>query len=203
MRAYWERGFLGGTSGKEHTWQCRECKRCVSHLSVRRIPWRRAGQPTPVFLPGESHGQRSLEGHGSMGSQRVGHYWSSLALTHTESETGGLGKTHVIEVCEKRARSLHFMLIEKGRQGNFQLRYDLVFIIKKLFWLLWGDVTTEWGGTEVQTVGPVMRLFLVAIQVRDVDSLDQKKKKKKNPINACYSFCACCVHLLQVGSASD
>ena len=25
-----------------------------------RIPWRRAWQPTPVFLPGESHGQRSL-----------------------------------------------------------------------------------------------------------------------------------------------
>ena len=29
---------------------------------VRKIPWRRAWQPTPVFLPGESHGQRSLEG---------------------------------------------------------------------------------------------------------------------------------------------
>ena len=29
---------------------------------VRKIPWRRAGQPTPVFLPGESHGQRSLAG---------------------------------------------------------------------------------------------------------------------------------------------
>ena len=26
-----------------------------------KIPWRRAWQPTPVFLPGESHGQRSLE----------------------------------------------------------------------------------------------------------------------------------------------
>ena len=29
---------------------------------VRKIPWRRAWQPTPVFLPGESHGQRSLVG---------------------------------------------------------------------------------------------------------------------------------------------
>ena len=29
---------------------------------VRKIPWRRAWQPTPVFLPGESHGQRSLAG---------------------------------------------------------------------------------------------------------------------------------------------
>ena len=30
---------------------------------VGKIPWRRAGQPTPVFLPGESHGQRSLAGY--------------------------------------------------------------------------------------------------------------------------------------------
>ena len=29
---------------------------------VRKIPWRRKWQPTPVFLPGESHGQRSLAG---------------------------------------------------------------------------------------------------------------------------------------------
>ena len=28
-----------------------------------KIPWRRAWQPTPVFLPGEYHGQRSLEGY--------------------------------------------------------------------------------------------------------------------------------------------
>ena len=28
---------------------------------VKKIPWRRAWQPTPVFLPGDSHGQRSLE----------------------------------------------------------------------------------------------------------------------------------------------
>jgi len=30
--------------------------------SVRKIPWRRAWQPTPVFLPGESHEQRILVG---------------------------------------------------------------------------------------------------------------------------------------------
>ena len=30
---------------------------------VRKITWRRAWQPTPVFLPGESHGQRSLAGY--------------------------------------------------------------------------------------------------------------------------------------------
>ena len=30
---------------------------------VRKIPWRRAWPPTPVFLSGESHGQRSLAGY--------------------------------------------------------------------------------------------------------------------------------------------
>ena len=30
---------------------------------VRRIPWRRAWQPTPVFLPEEAHGQRTLAGY--------------------------------------------------------------------------------------------------------------------------------------------
>ena len=34
---------------------------------VRKIPWRRAWQPTPVFLLGESHGQRSLAGYSSWG----------------------------------------------------------------------------------------------------------------------------------------
>ena len=31
---------------------------------VEKIPWRRAWQPTPVFLPGEPHGQRSVVGYG-------------------------------------------------------------------------------------------------------------------------------------------
>ena len=32
-------------------------------------PWRRAGQPIPVYLPGEFHGQRSLEGYGPQGGK--------------------------------------------------------------------------------------------------------------------------------------
>ena len=39
---------------------------------VGKIPWRRAQQPTPVFSPGESHGQRSLVGCSPQG-RRVGH----------------------------------------------------------------------------------------------------------------------------------
>ena len=40
---------------------------------VRKIPWRRKWQPTPVFLLEESHGQRSLVHYSPWGSQRVGH----------------------------------------------------------------------------------------------------------------------------------
>ena len=47
-----------------------QCKRASFDPWVRKIPWRRKWQPTPVFLPGESHGQRSLAVHGVA---RVGH----------------------------------------------------------------------------------------------------------------------------------
>ena len=40
---------------------------------VRKIPWRRKWLPTPVFLPGEFLGQRTLVDYKSMGSQRVRH----------------------------------------------------------------------------------------------------------------------------------
>ena len=61
------RGFLGGASGKEHTCQCRRCKRCRFNPWVRKIPWSRKWQPTPVFLPGKSHGQGSLASHSPWG----------------------------------------------------------------------------------------------------------------------------------------
>jgi len=64
------RGFPGGASGKEPTCQCWGHKRCKFDPWVRKIPWERAWQRTPAFLPGESHGQRSL-----VGSKRVRHNW--------------------------------------------------------------------------------------------------------------------------------
>ena len=57
----------GGMSGKEPVHQCRKLKRLGFNPWVRKIPWRGAWQPTPVFLPGESLGQRSLTGYDSQG----------------------------------------------------------------------------------------------------------------------------------------
>ena len=56
-------GFPDGTSDKETACQCRRLKRHAFYPWVGKIPWRRAWQPTPIFLLGESHGQRSLAGY--------------------------------------------------------------------------------------------------------------------------------------------
>ena len=81
-RSYW--GFPAGTSGKEPACQCRRCKRLVFDPCIGKIPWRRKWQSTPIFLPGKSHGQRSLESYSPWG-RRVKHDW--LIWVHTEAST--------------------------------------------------------------------------------------------------------------------
>ena len=58
-------------SGKESACPCRSHRRCGFDPWVRKIPWRRKWQPTPVFLPGESHGQRSQVGYSPWGSKEL------------------------------------------------------------------------------------------------------------------------------------
>ena len=62
-------------SGKESSFQCRRCKRHRFSRWVGKIPWRREWQPTAVFLPGESHGHRSLVGYSPWGHKRVISVW--------------------------------------------------------------------------------------------------------------------------------
>ena len=50
-------------SGKEFAWRCRRHKKHGFNPWVGKMLWRRKWQPIPVFLPGESHGQRSLAVH--------------------------------------------------------------------------------------------------------------------------------------------
>ena len=55
-------GFPGGLVGKESA-----CN--VGDLGL--VPWRRAWLPTPIFLPGEFHGQRSLAGYSPWGHREL------------------------------------------------------------------------------------------------------------------------------------
>ena len=65
-------GFPGGTNGKVSAYQCKRHKRHGSDPWVGKILWRRAWQPTLVFLPGESQTEEP-GGLESLGSQRVGY----------------------------------------------------------------------------------------------------------------------------------
>ena len=65
-------GFSGGAGGKEPACQCRRHKRCGFNPWVRKIPWRRAWQPTPIFSPRESHGAWWATVH------RVSKIWTRL-----------------------------------------------------------------------------------------------------------------------------
>ena len=64
-------GFPCSASGKEPTSQCRRHRRCGFDPWVWKIPWRRKWQPPPVFLLGESHGQRSLVGYSPWGRKEL------------------------------------------------------------------------------------------------------------------------------------
>ena len=56
-------------NGKESTWQNRRCKRHGFRPCVSKIPWK--WQPTPAFLPGKCHGQRSLAGFSAWGYKEL------------------------------------------------------------------------------------------------------------------------------------
>ena len=82
IKYYWYfGGSPGGVSGKEPACKSRRHKRCGFDSWVGKILWRRAWQPTPVFLPGEFHGQRNLMGtfHRVAKSQT----WLMQLSTHT------------------------------------------------------------------------------------------------------------------------
>ena len=64
-------GLPDGAISKEPARQCRRCKRRRFDPWVGEIPWRRKWQPPPVFLPGESHGQRNLAGYSPWGCKEL------------------------------------------------------------------------------------------------------------------------------------
>ena len=75
----WSRnGLPWWLSGNEPACQW---SRCRSDPWVGKIPWRRKWLPTPVLLPGELHGQRSLAGYRSCSCKRVRHTLVTTATT--------------------------------------------------------------------------------------------------------------------------
>ena len=88
-------GFPSGANDEEPACQCRRHKRHGFDPWVGKIPWWRAWQPIPIFLPGEAHGWRSLAGY-SLQSHKSQtrlkglstHIWSHLLSLLRHSQHG-------------------------------------------------------------------------------------------------------------------
>ena len=76
-KCIWLRDFPGGWQWSLH------CRRPRFNSWVRKIPWRREGIPTPVFLPGEFHGQRSLAGYSPWRHKELDMNWVTNTYLHT------------------------------------------------------------------------------------------------------------------------
>ena len=63
--------YPGSACSKEPACNSGDIRRHKFDPWVGKIPWRRAWQPTLVFLPGESHGQRSLVGYSPWGHKEL------------------------------------------------------------------------------------------------------------------------------------
>ena len=92
------RGFPAGASGKEPACQCR--RRRFNPFPAGKILWRRAWQPTPVFLAWRIPWTEELGGLQTTGSQRSEHNWATktfMFLLHVLYE--GLWQTSAC-ICE-------------------------------------------------------------------------------------------------------
>ena len=90
-------GLLWWLSGKETTCQCRRHR---FDPWVGRIPWRKEWQPTPVFLPGKSLGQRSLAGYSPRGRKESDTTERLSTHTHTRFISQGQARSPA-ETCGK------------------------------------------------------------------------------------------------------
>ena len=140
-------GFPDGTSGKESPSQYRRCKRWGLNPWARTIPWRRKWQPTPVFLPGESHGQRSLEGYSPVGRKES----DMTEHIHTNDHLHLLGPVRILWFLMVRN---FFNEEQKWRGEEGESKYHVKYISSYFKTKMFSDFTSESNGVT-GTVSPL------------------------------------------------
>ena len=80
-------GFPGGSGVKNPPANTGDPRDAGSVPGLGRSPWRRKWQPTPIFLPGKSQGQRSLAGYSPRGRKQLDTSECTHTHTHTRTHT--------------------------------------------------------------------------------------------------------------------
>ena len=140
-------------SGKESVCQCRR-----RGFDPWLGPWRRNWQPTPVFLPGKSHGQRNLMGYYQWGHKELDTNKHSIVQNKSRSSTDAhrsssdlwrldaemlsevpfLGKEHGSAALLLRTHAAHQKQTGKNKKSNQHgCRFLLLFIkVKNPLWFI-------------------------------------------------------------------
>ena len=95
-------GFGGFLSGKEYSQQCRSHRKPRLNPWVRKIPWRRAQQPTSILLSENPHGQRSLVGYSPLGHKEFDKPEANLACMQTLGFLKKTGQNRYISKAQRK-----------------------------------------------------------------------------------------------------
>ena len=120
-----------------------QCRRPRFHPWVGKIPWRRPWQPTPVFSPGKSHGQRSLVGYSPWGgSQRdttehvhISNYlcWKTFYLSWTNAFIK-YNKRNLLQKWNKHKQNTYKALFFLVMRPNKYLKFLSVYFACLFLW---------------------------------------------------------------------
>ena len=145
-------GFSGGTSGKEAACQCWRHKRLGFDPWVEKTPWGRARQPTPVFLPGESHGQRSLVGYSPEGGKEFD--TTEMTLAHSPIKVHPKNLTFWIQL------GFSFLFFQIAYGSKHKLRWPCSHPPASLSDMRWREARWGWGSPKPLSDHPAPRVSL-------------------------------------------
>ena len=113
-------------SGKESSYQCRRCRRLGFDPWVRKIPWRREWQPTPIFLPGESMDRGTWRAI-VYEVEKVWHNRAQLLMDH------------------RRRQINHHSGTDFGTHSSLRETFCFVYVCEVRKWKEACHPNTEWG----------------------------------------------------------
>ena len=125
-------GFPGGPVVKSHqgSGKACQCKRLQFNPWVRNFPQRRKWQPTPVFLPGKSYGQRSLAGYSPWGRRE------SDIVTEQGAEQNG--PEHQSQ--KDLSKWWQWKIWNQSTDIVYKMKISLLLLMKVLLiWIQWGN----------------------------------------------------------------
>ena len=115
-------------SGEKSAYQYKICRNCGFEPWVRKIPWRRTWQPTPVFLPGKSYGQNNLSGYSPWGHKESETSWElSMYTTPAMKREQQVGVTGLCREVRQTKQEVNWQI--KGANTKWRQQNNCLLLL--------------------------------------------------------------------------